>query len=274
MSSCGFVPLPDGGRMAYELSGRQRPGLPVLLHRPLGGSMRLWGSFAQRLAMQHPVLAFDPRGIGRSSDVPLGHSTRAMAGDAMVLLDHLNIRRAHVFGLSLGGMVASWMALDAPHRVDHLILASTLPGPEAVSLRTLTRALSFTRCLRQPGVDFGPCLVHQVLSHDFISAHPGRVDDIDHEVRAMPSTRRNLILLTLMALRHSVDDCLSRITCPTLLLFGERDALAGCAARLELGTRLPNAILEIVANAGHDLSLEMPLELAARVSAFLEGTPD
>lgn len=264
-----FAPLPDGGQIAYTLLSKQNAGLPILLNRPLGGSMTLWGSFATQLSLLHPVVIFDPRGVGRSSHVPIRHSTRAMAADALNLLDYLHIERAHIFGLSLGGMVASWFAIDAPARTGCLILASTLPGPEAVSWRTLTRVLSFSHCLSKGKLAFEACLVHQVLSPRFIAAHPERVRSIEQDVRETPSTRFNLLLLISMALRHSLEKPLIKITAPTLLLFGEYDKLAGRAARLDLGTHLPNAIMEIIPNAGHDISLEQPLELAARVNTFL-----
>lgn len=264
-----FAPLPDGGQIAYSLLGQQHAGLPILLNRPLGGSMRLWGSFAKQLSLVHPVVIFDPRGIGRSSEVPVSHSTRAMAADALYLLDYLQIERAHIFGVSLGGMVASWLAIDAPTRVGCLILASTLTGPEAVSWRTLKRVLSFSHCLSKGKIGFEVCLVHQILSPRFIAAHPERVISIERDVREAPSTRRNLFLLMSMALRHSLEKSLTKITCPTLLLFGEYDKLAGRAARLDLGTHMPNAIMEIMPKTGHDLSLEQPLELAARVNSFL-----
>ncbi|MDO8331377.1 MAG: alpha/beta hydrolase [Fluviicoccus sp.] len=270
-ADAGFAPLPDGGRLAYSRLGQQHAGLPVLLNRPLGGSMSLWGYFAGELSRLHPVVMFDPRGVGRSSDVPLLHSTRAMAADALALLDYLQIERAHVFGLSLGGMVASWLAMDAPARTGSLILASTLPGPEAVSWRTVRRLLTFSNCLSKGQVAFEVCLVHQVLSPAFIAAHPERVRAIERDVRAMPSTRRNLFLLMSMALRHSTEQRLFRISSPTLLLFGGNDELAGRAARVDLATHLPNAVLAVMPNAGHDLSLEQPMELAGRVSGFLDS---
>src|SRR5690242_14422054 len=91
--------LPDGARLAYALHGPAGDRrTPLVLCRPLGGSMALWGEFAARLAADVPVIAFDPRGVGRSSDVPAGHTTRAMAADALALLDVLGVARAHVFG--------------------------------------------------------------------------------------------------------------------------------------------------------------------------------
>lgn len=266
-----FVHLPDGGRLAFAVAvaGEKQPGLPILLHRPLGGSMLMWGDFARRLADFHPVVMFDPRGVGQPGDVPLLHSTRAMAADATTLLDDLQIEKAHVFGLSLGGMVACWQALDTPQRIGRLVLASTLPGPDAVSLRTLVRALPFVRCFADSDVAFETCLVRHVLTARFMAENPERSALIEQQVRALPSTRRNLLMLMQIAMRHSVDHQLQMITCPTLLLFGERDALAGRAAQIELSSRLTDAVMEIVPGAGHDLSLEKPVALAERMHEFL-----
>ncbi len=105
--------------------------------------MALWGEFVTRLQDTFQVVSFDPRGVGLSSDVPRLYTTRAMARDGLALLDHLGIERAHVFGLSLGGMVASWLAIDAPTRVRSLALASTIPDPDANSWRGVLRALAF-----------------------------------------------------------------------------------------------------------------------------------
>ncbi len=100
--SKGLAQIAEGVHLAYEVRGPTGRGasdtadLPLLLNRPLGGSMALWGDFAGRLATVHRVIEFDPRGVGASSDVPVLHSTRDMARDAVSLLDVLGIERAHV----------------------------------------------------------------------------------------------------------------------------------------------------------------------------------
>ncbi|HEU4537285.1 MAG TPA: alpha/beta hydrolase [Polyangiaceae bacterium] len=240
-----------------------------MLCRPLGGSMALWGPFAERLATRLRVIAFDPRGVGASSDLPPGHSTRAMAADALGLLDALGVGRAHVFGLSLGGMVATWLAIDAPRRVDRLVLASTLPGGTAVSRHGLPRAWSFARCFAQPGPDAEACLLRRILSPEFRLARPERVAELERAVRATPARRQNLLGLALAAARHRPGPALARVESETLLLFGERDPIARSAARKGLVEGLPRSQLATVAGAGHDVSLERPEEVADEVLGFL-----
>ena len=263
-----LAPLPDGGRLSYSVIG---DGPPLVLLRPLGGTMALWGSFATILAEHHRVIAFDPRGVGDSSAAPLACSTRGMAADAVALLDHLGVEKAHVFGLSLGGMVGSWLAIDAPERVERLVLASTLPRARALSRRAAGRAWSFLRCFASPWDVAEVALVRQVLSSFFKRTQAERVSAIEALVRAHPSTRANLVRLGLAAARHDAEPRLLEIGAPTLLVVGMLDPLVGPRAQTELVLGIPNARLEVMHEAGHDLSLEKPAELAERVMAFLSS---
>lgn len=269
----GFVELGDGRRVAFSVSGRSA-GVPILLNRPIGGSMALWGAFGERLGDTSRVIAFDPLGVGQSTDVPWLHGTRSMAGDAVAVLDHLSVEKADVFGLSLGGMVASWMALDHPDRIRRLVLASTIPEPSAVSRRGIEKVLSLARCLARPGVGAEIALVHRLLSHRFRAARPDRVAAIERQIAAFPAKRRNLVALSLSAARHSTHGAHFPAGLPALLLFGELDVLAGERERAELQGELPRAELLILDDSGHDVSLEQPERLAERVVAFLRRATD
>lgn len=263
--------LPDGARLAFAVTGERTADAPVLLNRPLGGSMALWGEFATRLSKEFQVIEFDPRGVGASSDVPLFHSTRAMARDAIALLDFLAVPRAHVFGLSLGGMVASWAAIDARERVARLVLASTLPESATISSRVWGHVSALLRPLLTPGVEAEVGLVREILSPQFRQEHPERVAAILETVRQFPTRRRNLLLLALAAASHDGDRALRGNNVTSLLLLGELDPIAGRVSQSELLRDLPNAALEVIAHAGHDLSLEAPRELADRVTRFLRS---
>jgi len=140
----GQADLKGGGHLAYAVRGE---GPALLLVRPVGGSMVSWHRFAALLEEKARVISFDARGTGQSSAAPLNTTTRTMAADARALLDHLGIDRAHVFGLSLGGMVATWLALDSPAGVDRLVLASTMPKGLEVRAGAVFRGLSIARAL-------------------------------------------------------------------------------------------------------------------------------
>src|SRR5690606_2966517 len=122
MSVTAVMPL-STGHLAYDVRGPADAPSLVLL-RPAGGSMALWGRFREILAESLRVVSFDPRGQGRSSRAPLWWSVEDMVEDAIQLLDLLDIDQSHLFGLSLGGMVALRMAIAHPERIDRLVIAS------------------------------------------------------------------------------------------------------------------------------------------------------
>lgn len=269
-----FVRLPDGGRIAFAVHGSADPQSdhtpPLLLLRPLGGSMALWGELRERLALTRPVLSFDPRGAGRSDPAPVICTTRRMAKDAVAVLDALGIGRAHVFGLSLGGMVASWLAIGAPDRVLGLVLGSTVAHGLDVSAHGARRALSMARCVLRPSaVASELCLLRRILSPAFLVEHPDRVRLFEERLRSEPASRLGLLQLSAAASLHDARAGLDRIRGPVLLLYGQRDALLSRASQETLARALPHAELETLADCGHDLSLEEPATTAERIKTFL-----
>lgn len=260
------VLLPDGGHLAARVRGA---GAPVLLLRPLGGSMSLWGAFGDRLAERYRVVAFDPRGVGGSSDAPTTMTTRRMAADAVAVLDHLALERAHVFGISLGGMVATWLAADHGERVQRLILASTMPWGLSARHAGAGASVSLASCLARPGRECGACLVRRILSPEFRRAHPSEVRRYESLMRRERFSRRSLVVMLGAAARHDGRSALSRIRHEALVLIGERDVIAAPESQRWLASAL-GARVETL-SSGHDLTLERPRETAERVASFLSS---
>ncbi len=251
--------------LAWESTGE---GAPLLLVRPLGGSMALWGAFRTTLARSFRVIAFDPRGVGRSPAGARIVSTRSLAEDAVSVLDEASVARAHVFGISLGGMVATWIAGTHAGRVDGLVLASTMPWGLSARHAQPARAASLGGCLARPGPECDACLARRVLSKRFRREHPDRVRAIEEHVRSVPTSRAVLLGYLAAAARHDAKPLLPRIRARTLVLAGVRDALASPRSQRWMAEALPNAIYEEI-DAGHDLTLERPVETAERVARFL-----
>jgi len=256
------VPLADGGHLAARVRGT---GAPLLLLRPLGGSMTLWGAFADRLAERFRVIAFDPRGIGRSSGVPAMMTTRRMADDALAVLDHLVIARAHVFGISLGGMVATWLAADHGGRIDRLVLASTMPWSLSARHAGPATSMSLAGCLTKP--ECGPCVVRRILSPEFRRAHASEVRRLEKIMRRERFSRRSFLVHLGAAARHNGKHALASVRNETLVLIGTRDTIAAPDSQRWLASAV-GARVETI-DAGHDLTLERPIETAERVASFL-----
>ena len=119
----------QGARIYWDGQG---DGAPVLLIMGLGYASDMWYRIRPALAAHYRTIALDNRGVGRS-DLPAGpYPIALMASDAAAVLDATGIESAHVFGLSMGGMIAQEFALQYPKRVRSLILGCTAAGcPDA-----------------------------------------------------------------------------------------------------------------------------------------------
>lgn len=267
----GFVALPDGGRIVYEIHGRDHHGIPVLLIRPLGGSMALWGTFRTRLSEQHRVISFDFRGAGHSSPDPAWVSTQGLARDSLRVLDHLGVPSAHVFGISLGGMTATWLAIQAPSRVANLCIASAPARGLELSRAGLRRELAMAACFARPARDVEALLVARILSRAFRDAHADEVLRIEELARATPASRVAILKHALAGVLHDARRELSQIGAKTLVLAGRHDTLLGVEPQRALSNAISRATFEIIENSGHALTLEQPTVTAARVSRFFDA---
>jgi pimeloyl-ACP methyl ester carboxylesterase len=120
----------DGINMAYDVSGQGEP--LVLIMGLLGGTRQSW-VFQKRAFSKHfKVITFDSRGMGKSDKPSEPFTMKTLADDTIGLMNHLNIDKAHVLGVSHGGRVAQEVAINYPERVNKLVLASTNTGAEGI----------------------------------------------------------------------------------------------------------------------------------------------
>ena len=137
----------QGATIYWDEKGRSAP---VLLIMGLGYPSYMWHRTRPVLATRYQTIALDNRGVGRS-DVPTGpYPIALMASDAAAVLDAAGVESAHVFGVSMGGMIAQEFALQYPKRVRSLILGCTAAGgpsavraePEATQMLTARSRMS------------------------------------------------------------------------------------------------------------------------------------
>jgi pimeloyl-ACP methyl ester carboxylesterase len=253
-------------RIAYDVRGT---GDPVLLVHGLGYDRFGWGDFANLLARSFSVVSFDNRGVGGSDAPPGPYTVGAMADDALAVLDATGIERAHVFGASLGGMIAQRLALDHPARVAKLVLACTWAGgarsyplPERTQrLFALYPTLSREEALRR--------MVENSMADAAVEARPDLVDRIyryrlEHAPPVEPWAAQ-----AAAGAAYDAGDSLSRLAMPTLVVAGDADNVVDPRNAELLGELIPNARVEIVPGGGHLFMWEQPERLAEVVEEFL-----
>lgn len=114
----------DGCRIAWRFDGVQ--DAPVLiLSNSLGAAMAMWDDQVAQLGQKFKLLRYDTRGHGGSASMVGDYSLDRLGRDVIALMDHLEIRKAHFCGLSLGGMTGQWLAIHAADRISRLIVANS-----------------------------------------------------------------------------------------------------------------------------------------------------
>ncbi len=254
-------------RIYYETQGE---GEPLLLIRGLGRSSRFWHPIRDILAQNFRLILMDNRGVGRS-DAPLGtYSIPLMATDAKLLLDSLHIEAAHVFGISMGGMIAQELALRHRTKVRRLILAATSTGGTHAVRPPLDLAREFAACALKPGREAVETMTRWTVSANYIEKDP---EIIDRWMRMAqldkPRTRGILGHLT-AAVRHDTWERLPYLQPHTLILTGDQDRIMPCENSDILAQRIPLAKVRRLRGVGHDITTEKPDRVALYVSDFLE----
>jgi pimeloyl-ACP methyl ester carboxylesterase len=243
-------------------------GPPVLLIAGLGMSTTGWWRTVPVLARRFRVITFDNRGVGRSSPVPGIYTTEAMAHDATAVLDEAGVEAAHVYGVSLGGMVAQRLVLSAPDRVMSLILGATQSGAVVKRADADTVAF-FRRRFLLPAEEAAWASVPYGYSPKCRSEHPERIaQDIEQRLR-FPVEPRTYRAQMAAAVSHDCTHRLAQVTVPTLVVHGALDRMIPLPNGERLAQRLGNARLHVLPEAAHFYSTDEP-RVDELISSFLE----
>jgi pimeloyl-ACP methyl ester carboxylesterase len=257
-------------RIAYELRGKlnwRRPWLVLIQGMALDRSG--WGPVLRKLRRHFRLVLVDNRGSGRSGLPAASFDVADMAGDVVAVLDGAGIRRAHVMGASLGGMVAQELAIDHPERVDALVLVSTTPGwpfaypMPAASSRLIAAAGSMTRevALRRH--------VENALSARGGEREPGLADRLVEHQRCRQAAPGAWPAQAAAGARYAGLLRQTRIRARTLVLQGAADTVVDPRNGRLLASRIPGAQLVIFPELGHLLFWQEPDGFADVVTLFL-----
>ena len=235
----------QGARIYWDEQGQ---GVPVLLIMGLGYPSDMWHRTRPVLAAHYQTIALDNRGIGRS-DVPPGpYPIALMASDAAAVLDAAAIESAHIFVVSMGGMIAQEFALQYPQRVRSLILGCTAAGgPTVVRAEAEATQMLVTRDQMSPEQAAEAAVP---FIYDF--ATPRERMDQDWAIRRPWFPRPEAYRAQLEGiLAWEAYSRLDRIAAPTLVIHGERDRLVPPGNGKLIAERIPGAQLVMIPHASH-----------------------
>lgn len=247
---------------------REGSGPPVLLIMGLGLSGGAWWRTVPVLAREMEVITFDNRGVGRSLALVHAYSTAEMADDAVSVLDAAGVESAHIYGISLGGMVAQQVALRHPHRVRSLVLGATYAGGP----RVRTPDQDVLEFLRQR-----MWMQHEEAARRSVpfnygercrTDHPERIDEdlLQRLAHKFPAQAYRAQMWA--ACTHDTHRSLRRIRAPTLVVHGADDKMIPVDNGRMIAERIPGAQMIELEGTGHLYPTEDP-QVDEQITAFM-----
>jgi pimeloyl-ACP methyl ester carboxylesterase len=264
----------NGVSLYYEIHGS---GDPLLCIMGLGGNIHFWefqvGAFAER----YRTIVFDNRGAGRS-DKPGGpYTMQLLADDAVSVLDAAGVERAHVIGISMGGMIAQDLVLRYPDRVGALILAATFARPDEGTRKAAADGSSRVG----GGLDLKSLdpkqlfrfMMTMILTPEFIQREKPWLRSLLERAQAYGFSVEAFLAQVAAVMNHDAAEGLREVRAPALILTGTNDLLVPPHHSDELARLIPGAELVRVEGGTHGFNVERRDEFNRIVLDFLARHP-
>lgn len=255
----------DGVPISYTVDGPA--GAPaLLLINSLGTDHRMWSPQVGALAARFRVIRYDARGQGGSHAPPPPYSVSQLGADAVALLDHLGIDRAHLCGVSLGGLVTIWLAAHRPDRLHRAVHANT-----AARVGTTDGWNARIAAVRDGGMSsIRDLVMERFFSERFRAEEPAIIDGIGG---ALDAHDPDGYIGHCTALRDAdLRRAVGSIHVPSLVIVGAADVSTPPEDGRWLHDRIPGATLVELDDAGHLSNLERPATFTDAVLEHLTET--
>ena len=241
--------------------------LPIIFIHGFPFDKSSWKPQMDFLKTTHRVIAYDIRGFGKSTVGDEKLSITLFADDLIHLMDMLQISKAIVCGLSMGGYILLNAIYRYPQRFAAIVLAGTQCGadrPEARSKRRKAIVDIETDGL----IDFADNFITSVFSEKFLMSENEQTSEIKDTIL---NTSVNTVTQTLNALAIRWETCstLNEINVPTLILCGSKDVVTPPAKAKYLHTEIENSVLQIIESAGHLSNIEQPEKFNEHLFNFI-----
>jgi len=256
----------NGIDIHYRITGEGPETL--LLVNGVGDDLEVWSmQIADFVAAGLRVVAFDNRGVGRSSHPPGSYSSREMAADTKALADALDMPPFHLAGVSMGGLIAQEYALAYPDDLRSVVLANTYAKPDAYTCaafgvwRHIAEAAGMPLMMRQQAP--------WVFSPEFFDAQPERLAAIVAEMEQSSQPASSFAGQIAALVSHDCTRRLGSLRTPALVIAADNDIIIRLSLSHRLFEDLPRASWAIVPG-GHAAFLENPRPWNRAVIEFVD----
>ena len=256
----------NGIELYYELHGA---GEPVVMIQGLGANVTGWDSQLEALSHEFQLVAFDNRGAGRSEKPAEPYTVHQMADDTAGLMDELGIHTAHVFGMSMGGMIAQEMYHRHGARVRSLILAGTMAGGPMATFpnpRVFQQFAANGASSMKEAVAEGLKLFY---SDSFLAENRDWLVERALENMSLMPPPHALQKQVMAVMGFNAHGQLSKIQVPTMVMGGTEDQIVPFPNQQLLAERIPEARFVPFEGAGHGFLTERAVAVNRAVLDFL-----
>lgn len=233
----------------------------------LGDGLQTVKGTALPMALMYWCFArdFTVYAFSRRNDLPDGFSTRDMAADLAKAMDQLGIEKTDILGVSMGGMIAQYMAIDHPDKVGKLILTVTCPGPNPILTESIAEWVSCAKAGDHAALMDSN--VRRIYSQSYYRKNRWLVPIMGKLTK--PKSYDRFFVQADACLKHNASEELSKIRVPVLVIGGEKDEALGGDASREIAAEIADAQLYMYENWGHGL-YEEAKDFNRRVLDFLK----
>jgi len=233
----------------------------ILLVNGLGSQMTRWPeAFCEKLvAKGYRAIRYDNRDTGLSTWPSEAYALADMANDGMAVLDSVGVRRAHIAGVSMGGMIVQRMAIDHPDRVLSMTSIMSAPGAQGTLMSTPEASAVLNNPPPDPKADYEAFVAHGVRNAKVIGspAYPWTDEELRERVIAEHARAFNPagVARQMAAIRADGDrtPALGKLTLPVVVLHGADDPLVQAVGGEATAAAIPGAELRVIPGMGHDL---------------------
>jgi pimeloyl-ACP methyl ester carboxylesterase len=257
----------NGIEIYYEISGS---GPPLTLIMGLTCCVQHWQWMVPVFAESFKVITFDNRGVGRSGKPDMDYTTELFADDIRALLNALNITKTHLFGVSVGGMVAQAFALKYPQMLNRLVLGCTMPSfthhpPAPEDLLSMQETTMLTP------EESAETMMRLYLTEQFFVDNPDKVAKLK-EVILLERKQQGpdaFLLQIGAAMNHDTVNEVKNIKAPTLVITGDNDPISPVENARSLADQIPDSTLAEMPGVRHAFWVERFEEACGTIINFL-----